>query len=166
MLSNFGAKKDKDDMLKPGPVAGLAQAGGPPPLASRPVVAARTGERSPPSAIGPDLTIMGNLVSRGEVQVDGEIQGDIHGTNIVIGERARITGSVIADEILVRGHVMGSVRGKRVMLQSSSHVEGDIYHASISIEQGAYFEGKSRRSEDPLAGVAKPEVPPMGQPAS
>lgn len=168
MLSNFGAKKDKDaaatDAFKSSPVAGLAQAGGPPPLSSRPSAAPRAGERSPPSVtvIGPDLTIMGNLVSRGEVQVDGEIQGDIHGTNIVIGERARITGSVIADEIVVRGHVMGSVRGKRVMLQSSSHVEGDIYHASIAIEQGAYFEGKSRRSEDPLAGVAKPEVPPIG----
>jgi cytoskeletal protein CcmA (bactofilin family) len=171
MLSNFGAKKDKDvtaaDAFRASPVPGLTQAGVPPPLAARPSTGPRPGERNPPSVIGPDLTIMGNLVSRGEVQVDGEIQGDIHGTNIVIGERARITGSVIADEVVVRGHVMGSVRGKRVMLQSSSHVEGDIYHASIAIEQGAYFEGKSRRSDDPLAGIAKPEVPPMaGQPAS
>ena len=112
--------------------------------------------------IGPDLTIVGNLVSRGEVQVDGEVQGDLHGTNIVVGERARITGSVIAEEIIVRGHVMGSVRGKRVMLQSSSHVEGDIYHSSLAIEQGAFFEGKSRRSEDPLGGVSRPEVPMLG----
>ena len=62
--------------------------------------------------------------------------------------------------IVVRGHVMGSVRGKRVMLQSSSHVEGDIYHQALAIEQGAFFEGKSRRSEDPLAGVPKPDIPP------
>jgi cytoskeletal protein CcmA (bactofilin family) len=38
-----------------------------------------------------------------------------------------------------------------VTLQSSSHVEGDIFHQSLAIEQGTYFEGKSRRSEDPLA---------------
>jgi cytoskeletal protein CcmA (bactofilin family) len=49
--------------------------------------------------------------------------------------------------------VMGSVRGRRVMLQSTSHVEGDIFHQSIGIEQGAFFEGKSRRSQDPLAGA-------------
>jgi cytoskeletal protein CcmA (bactofilin family) len=127
----------------------------------RPLGLAKGGERSTPSVIGPDLTIHGNLTSKGEVQVDGEVQGDIHGTYVVVGERARITGGVVAEEIVVRGHVMGSVRGRRVMLQSSSHVEGDIYHQALAIEQGAFFEGKSRRSEDPLAGIAKPDLPAM-----
>jgi cytoskeletal protein CcmA (bactofilin family) len=119
----------------------------------------RPGERVAPSMIGSDLTIVGNLVSRGEVQIDGEVQGDIHGTNVVIGEKARVTGGIVADEIVVRGHVMGSIRGKRVMLQSTSHVEGDVFHQALSIEQGAFFEGKSRRSEDPTAGVQRPEIP-------
>jgi cytoskeletal protein CcmA (bactofilin family) len=109
--------------------------------------------------IGTDLTIVGNLVSRGEVQIDGEVQGDIHGTNVVIGDKARVTGGIVADEIVVRGHVMGSIRGKRVMLQSTSHVEGDVFHQALSIEQGAFFEGKSRRSEDPTAGIQRPEIP-------
>jgi cytoskeletal protein CcmA (bactofilin family) len=109
--------------------------------------------------IGSDLTIVGNLVSRGEVQIEGEVQGDIHGTNVVIGDKARITGGIVAEEIVVRGHVMGSIRGKRVMLQSTSHVEGDVYHQALSIEQGAFFEGKSRRSEDPTAGIQRPEIP-------
>jgi cytoskeletal protein CcmA (bactofilin family) len=161
MLSSFGNKKsDKDGLaLEPHRSSPPPVASGPPPLAARPIVAGRPGERAAASVIGPDLTIVGNLVSRGEVQIDGEVQGDIHGTNIVIGERARITGSVIAEEIVVRGHIMGSVRGKRVMLQSSSHVEGDVYHSSLAIEQGAFFEGKSRRSEDPTGGVNRPEVP-------
>ena len=87
------------------------------------------------------------------------MQGDIHGTYVVIGEKARITGGIVAEEIVVRGHVMGSVRGKRVMLQSSSHIEGDIYHQALAIEQGAFFEGKSRRSDDPMAGISKPDIP-------
>ena len=134
----------------PAPTLGVAPQR---PLGTRP------GERVAPSVIGPDLTIMGNLVSRGEVQIDGEVQGDIHGTNIVIGDKAKITGGIVADEIVVRGHVMGSIRGKRVMLQSSSHVEGDVYHQALAIEQGAFFEGKSRRAEDPTAGIARPEIP-------
>ncbi len=109
-----------------------------------------------PSVIGPDLLITGNLVSKGEVQIDGEVQGDIHGTHIVIGERAKITGGIVAEEVVVRGHVMGSVRGKRVLLQNASHVEGDIYHQTLAIEQGAFFEGKSRRTEDPIAGLGQP----------
>jgi len=115
----------------------------------------RTGERSAPSIIGPDLLITGNLMSRGEVQIDGEIQGDVHATNLVVGDTARITGGIVADEVVVRGHVMGSVRGKRVLLQNSSHVEGDVYHQTLAIEQGAFFEGKSRRTQDPTAGIGQ-----------
>ena len=116
--------------------------------------------------IGPDLVINGNLVSRGEIQVDGEVQGDIHGSHVVVGERARITGGIVAEEIVVRGHVMGSVRGKRVLLQTSSHVEGDIYHNTLAIEQGAFFEGKSRRTDDPLAGLGNPTNKPPASSAS
>ncbi len=110
------------------------------------------------SQIGSDLAIIGNLVSKGEVHIDGEIQGDLHAANIVVGETARITGGIVADEVIVRGTVMGSIRGKRVVLQSSSKVEGDIFHSQLAIEQGAFFEGKSRRMDDPTAGVQRPEL--------
>lgn len=110
------------------------------------------------SQISADLTIIGNLVSRGEVQIDGEIQGDLHAASIVVGENARINGNVVAEEVVVRGSVVGSVRGKRVLLQSNSKLEGDIFHQQLAIEQGAYFEGKSRRMDDPTAGVQRPEI--------
>ncbi len=130
----------------------------PTPAPSRPApVAARSTERTV-SIIGPDLIVSGNLISKGEVQIDGEVQGDTYATHIIIGEKARVTGAAIAEEIIVRGHVMGTVRGKRVMLQTTSHVEGDVHHQSLAIEQGAFFEGKSRRSEDPLAGISRPDV--------
>lgn len=106
------------------------------------------------SVIGPDLIIQGNLVSKGEVQVEGMIEGDVHGSHIVVGQTANISGGIVAEEIVIRGHVSGSVRGKRVMLQASSQVDGDIFHNALSIEQGAMFEGKSRRmKDDPREGV-------------
>lgn len=115
------------------------------------------------SRIGADLVIIGNLISKGEVQIDGEVQGDLHAANIIVSENARITGGIVADEVIVRGMVMGSIRGKRVVLQSSSKVEGDIFHNQLAIEQGAFFEGKSRRMDDQTAGVQRPEVPlPLG----
>jgi cytoskeletal protein CcmA (bactofilin family) len=116
------------------------------------------------SQISADLTIIGNLVSQGEVQVDGEVQGDLHATVILVGENARVTGNVVANEVTVRGTVLGSVRGNRVLLQSTSKVEGDVFHQQLGIEQGAFFEGKSRRVENPTAGVQRPEItlPPDG----
>ncbi len=104
-----------------------------------------------PSIIGEDLTVVGNISSKGEIQVDGQIQGDVHCGSLLLGDKSQITGGVVAEDVVVRGHVIGSIRGLRVTLQSQSHVEGDIYHQSLAIEQGAYFEGKSRRSDNPLA---------------
>ena len=154
MLPNF--KKPEADFPK---MSSAIPSAVPPPLSgsvNKPMSAG--GRTGAPSIIGPDLIISGNLVSKGEVQVDGEVQGDIHCSYVVIGEKARITGSVIADEVVVRGQVMGSIRSKRVMLQATSHVEGDIHHSALAIEQGAFFEGKSRRSDDPTAGVQRPEL--------
>ncbi len=126
----------------------------PTPSMSRPI-----GGKGGESRIGSDLTIIGNLVSKGEIQIDGDVQGDLHAANIIIGENARITGGIVADEVIIRGTVHGSIRGKRVVLQSSSKVEGDIFHSQLAIEQGAFFEGKSRRMDDPTAGIERPEIP-------
>ena len=104
-----------------------------------------------PSIIGEDLTINGNVNSKGEIQVDGDIQGDINCGSLLLGDKSHVIGNVVAEDVVVRGRVVGSIRGLRVTLQAQSHVEGDIFHQSLAIEQGAYFEGKSRRSDDPLA---------------
>jgi cytoskeletal protein CcmA (bactofilin family) len=108
------------------------------------------------SVIGASLSITGNLESKGEIQIDGEVQGDIHAGRIVIGEQAMITGALIADEIVIRGNVQGSVRGNKVTFQSAARVEGDVFHKTLTIEQGAYFEGKSRRSNDPMSVPQSP----------
>jgi cytoskeletal protein CcmA (bactofilin family) len=123
------------------------------PLTDRPLATAkRQGSgKLVPSIIGEDLVVVGNVSSKGEIQVDGQIQGDISCGSLLLGDKSQITGGVVAEDVVVRGRVLGSIRGLRVTLQSQSHVEGDIYHQSLAIEQGAYFEGKSRRSDNPMA---------------
>jgi cytoskeletal protein CcmA (bactofilin family) len=111
-----------------------------------------------PSIIGEDLTIRGNVTSKGEVQVDGEIEGDIRCGSLLLGDRSRVTGGVAAEDVVVRGHLVGSITGLRITLQGQCHVEGDIFHQSLAIEQGAYFEGKSRRSDNPLAEIKAPSA--------
>ena len=103
-----------------------------------------------PSIIGEDLTIKGNVTSKGEVQLDGEIEGEIRCGSLLLGDKGQVMGGVAAEDVVVRGRIIGSIRGLRVTLQAQCHVEGDIFHQGITIEQGAYFEGRSRRSDNPL----------------
>jgi cytoskeletal protein CcmA (bactofilin family) len=108
------------------------------------------------SVIGPDLAITGNLETTGEVQIQGDVQGDIHAGRIVVGEQGRVVGDLLADEIVIGGVVQGSIRGNSLTFQGASHIEGDVFHRKLSIEQGAYFEGKSRRSDDPMGSPGNP----------
>ena len=120
-------------------------------------------DSSPPSisTIGEDLTITGNVTSKGELHVNGRVQGDVHCVALVLGENALVEGSVVADDVMVRGRLIGSVRALRVMLQSTAYVEGNLFHKSLSLEQGTHFEGESRPSDDPLSipeiHAAKPQ---------
>ena len=114
------------------------------------------------STIGEGLVIDGNVTSNSPLHIDGRVHGDVHCASLVLGENSEIEGNVVAEDVVIRGRLIGSVRGVRVILQSSCHVEGDLLHASLAMEQGAYFEGKSRHSGDPLAV----EPPASEQPAT
>jgi len=110
------------------------------------------------SFIGHDLIVTGNVISKGQLQVDGEIQGDTHCTSISVGEQAQIAGGIVAEDVIVCGKAVGSIRGTRVTLQSQSHVEGEINYRSLAIQEGAFFEGKCRWAEAPLVGAQQAKV--------
>ena len=113
-----------------------------------------------PSILSADLTVVGNLKTSGDIQVEGTVEGDIRAHLLTVGESATIRGEIVADDIVVNGRVIGRVRGLKVRLTSSARVEGDIIHKTIAIESGAHFEGSVQRQEDPLASSRGALPPP------
>ncbi|MCX7888973.1 MAG: polymer-forming cytoskeletal protein [Rhodobacteraceae bacterium] len=114
------------------------------------------------SVLSADLTVIGNLRTTGDIQVEGVVEGDIRAHLLTVGETATIKGEVVADDIVVNGRVIGRVRGLKVRLTSTARVEGDIIHKTIAIESGAHFEGSVQRQEDPLAQGEPKALPPLG----
>ena len=108
------------------------------------------------SVLSSDLTVVGNLRTTGDIQVEGTVEGDIRAHLLTVGESATIRGEIVADDIVVNGRVIGRVRGLKVRLTSTARVEGDIIHKTIAIESGAHFEGSVQRQEDPLANGRTP----------
>src|SRR5215470_2151370 len=73
------------------------------------------------SVIGNDLKIIGQglkIFGRGVLQVDGEIEGDVHAAEVIIGERGKVTGMVAGQQVVIRGKVSGVICGKTVALQA------------------------------------------------
>nr|WP_321508825.1 polymer-forming cytoskeletal protein [uncultured Celeribacter sp.] len=115
--------------------------------------------KPPASVLSSDLTVVGNLKTSGDIQIEGTVEGDIRAHLLTVGESAMIKGEVMADDVVVNGRVVGRVRGLKVRLTSTAKVEGDIIHKTIAIESGAHFEGSVQRADDPLGG-AKPATAP------
>ena len=133
--------------------------------AQRSISAPSSGEKS---VIGNDLRIIGQglrIISRGMLQVDGEIEGDVQAAEVVVGEKGKVTGMVAGRQVVVRGTVSGVVCGQNVALQASSQVEGDVHHMSFAIEQGAHFDGRSRRAKSEADLVAVVEGRSAAQPS-
>ena len=103
------------------------------------------------STIGTDLVINGKVSSSGEIRLDGQVIGDIHCAALVLGENAKLEGSVVAEEVVIGGRVIGSVRAVRLTLRAGCHVEGDLLCQTLAMEQGAHFDGRSCRSDNPLS---------------
>ncbi len=95
-----------------------------------------------PSIISPDLKIVGNLKSNGEIQIDGTVKGDVEGPLLTVGEQGKIDGSTVAETVRIFGTVSGRVQVKTVRLAESAKVTADITHESLAIEAGAKFEGR------------------------
>jgi cytoskeletal protein CcmA (bactofilin family) len=114
------------------------------------------------SVIGSDLSIEGPSITmrcKGTLCVNGSIEANLHCMELLIGDQAVIIGSIAANKVAVSGRVNGAIFGDSVVLHSTAHVEGDISSRALSIEQGATFDGRSRKITDPA------EVAPQLEPA-
>ena len=100
------------------------------------------------SLIGVGTRIEGNVVFKGGLRVDGEVQGNItceddsQGT-LVISERASVEGAIAVGHVVINGVVLGPVcASESLELLASARVTGDVDYQQIEIQQGAVIQGQ------------------------
>jgi cytoskeletal protein CcmA (bactofilin family) len=153
----FSSRKSEPEAPIPSPVSPVV-ASTAPPLEPRPAPNSAPAPRPKPAAsvLSSDLTIQGNVLTSGDIQIEGTVEGDIRAHTLVVGESATVKGEVIAEEVVVHGRVAGRLRGLKVRLSASARCEGDIIHKTIAIESGAHFEGSVQRQDDPIGKGKEP----------
>ena len=124
--------------------------------------------RAPPSRLMTSIIANGVKIKGAieaedaELQVDGEIEGNVRGGSVTIGDTGLVKGDVVSESILVNGRVEGSIRARKVQLAKNAHVLGDITHQSLAVEMGAVFEGQCRYLQDPLKTDTVQSAPQIG----
>ncbi|MES2985336.1 MAG: polymer-forming cytoskeletal protein [Pseudomonadota bacterium] len=118
-----------------------------------------------PSVIAENMCVLGNIVSDGVLDIDGQVDGNVRAHTVTVRANARIRGDVMADDIFIYGAVEGLIKAQNVTLFASAQVSGTIMHESIIIEDGAVVDGKLKRTErllltDQSSETARRDVPP------
>jgi cytoskeletal protein CcmA (bactofilin family) len=90
------------------------------------------------------LKITGQLESTEDIQIEGEVDGDVRALSVSVGPNAKIKGTVRGDQVSLSGQVDGKIEAKKVILTRTARMAGDVIHQDITIESGAFIDGHCR----------------------
>jgi cytoskeletal protein CcmA (bactofilin family) len=108
-----------------------------------------------PSIISIAVTVIGQLESAADIQIDGKVEGDVLGHNVKIGTTAVINGSVFGEGVEVAGTIDGKIEARNVVLIKGARMTGEIVYQSLQLDADAFFEGDCR----PHFGKTTPASP-------
>src|SRR6201997_930836 len=96
------------------------------------------------ATIGKAVKIVGQIYSKEELYVDGDLEGTLEALEhkLTIGPNGTVHASVKAREVVVLGTIQGNVEAAdKIEIRKDAKLVGDIKTARIIIEDGAYFKG-------------------------
>ena len=93
--------------------------------------------------IGETMRIKGEIFSRDELTIDGEVEGKLESQNrLTVTSKGKADAVIKAAEVVIAGTVKGNVdAAQRIVLRKGANLVGDVKTAGIVIEDGAYFKG-------------------------
>ena len=114
------------------------------------------------ASIGKSVVVKGNILSREDLIVDGDVEGSIEMMEhrLTVGPNGTLKAMVKAREIIVIGTIHGNVEATdKIEIRKEAKLVGDIKTQRIVIEDGAYFKGS--------IDILRPEVTkPLAKAAS
>jgi len=114
------------------------------------------GTSSVPSILGKDIIITGDIKTDGDVQIDGQLDGNIIANHVMIGEQGAVNGKISSAKATIRGKVTGKIDSSSVELAETANVQADIIQDHLVIANGAFFDGKCSRKSG--GNVTKPKA--------
>lgn len=98
------------------------------------------------------------------LRIDGALKGTITGLQsapsiVVISESATVTGSVVADHVIINGRVDGPVQARELLeLQPKARIVGDVSYKSLEMHRGAVVDGRLLPSAGATGSEEKPTL--------
>ncbi len=95
------------------------------------------------------VTVKGELHFTDMLRLDGRVEGKIvSDSHLVVGRGAEVEGEIDVGHATLGGTVRGTVRAKKhVEILRDAKVMADLHAPTLTIEEGAFFEGRCHMSD-------------------
>lgn len=104
---------------------------------------------APETIVGATVKIEGDLVSDGDIKIDGLVSGKIKTSkNLYVGSMAKIDADVEAQNAILAGIVNGDVKVRdNLLIEATGKIDGNIACGTLAIAEGAHFSGSCTMPE-------------------
>jgi cytoskeletal protein CcmA (bactofilin family) len=136
------------------------------PMSTNPAPSHHATDSRGPAVIGKSVMIKGQIFSREDLTIDGEIDGsvELHEHRLTVGPNGKLQAGVKAREVVVLGTIHGNVEASdKIDIRKDAKLVGDIKTARIVIEDGAYFKGSIDIARPEAAKTPAPPAQPKPQ---
>ncbi|MGH9473129.1 MAG: bactofilin family protein [Terriglobales bacterium] len=128
-------------------------------------MATSSGGRPEGSHLGKTFHFKGDISGGEDIYIDGDVQGTIQlsGQVVTVGAHGTVNAEVQARDLVIHGKLKGNARAQdRIEVTRSGSVLGDLAMARISIQDGAFIQGRVDIHAVAHAAVAAAAPPPAG----
>jgi cytoskeletal protein CcmA (bactofilin family) len=105
------------------------------------------------SIIAKDTSIKGNLEFVGTLIVEGTLESQIKGVELIIQKNGKINGSLKVRTLNCHGKIEGDIEADSVVIHSSAEISGEVKATVLEIEPGATINGNISMKTQKTASV-------------
>jgi cytoskeletal protein CcmA (bactofilin family) len=112
--------------------------------------------------IGAGTTIKGDLISNGDVRIDGTLIGNISGSaKVLIGQEGVVQGDIEGQQADIQGTVTGKLHIRELLnLRGDAIIRGNIHAGKLQIEPSVTFNGQCHMGKEAsVVEMASEELP-------
>jgi len=89
------------------------------------------------SVLVSDVKIKGNIIEKGSIIIDGEVNGNINAELVETFENSNIKGNIKSKKTFIAGKLKGDINSDNVYIRKTADVNGTIKQKTLSIEEGS-----------------------------
>lgn len=109
--------------------------------------------------VGAGARLEGNVVSAGNLRIDGQVKGQINAEgDVALSPQSQVEADIRAQNVSIAGRFKGSVVVKgKAHVGRGGRIDGNITSKTLVIEEGGVFHGQSIMDGSSTAETARPQ---------